>query len=218
MTRLEIIARFRAEVPEVTERVATDVVVAGWCLDADKEICAVTRCIVSDVAFSSVVSTSVYDTRYDLSSNIAKFYDIDDLPGGGVSFDEEPLEKTTVAELDRESPSWRERVAGTPDKWYRRGKYLYFDRPVKTAGLSIRVYAVLISDDFNNDNKKPYNELAYLEPFHRGIVEYLKWQGKRKIGKPGEADQAQKEFYAYTAFMKKSIGGNKYSNIYFQPK
>lgn len=218
MTRAEIIDMFRAENPEITERVATNTVLNNWCEVGDKLICALTRCIVGDAVFNSVASTSSYDTRYNLTAEITKFYDIDDYPGGGVSFDDDPLDKTSVAELDNENSSWRTRAAGVPEKYYRRGKWLYFDRPIKTAALEIRVYAVLISDDFDNDSKTPYNELEYLEPFHNGINKYLQWQAKLKVGKPEEGPIAQKEFYDFAAMMKKVIGGGKYSPIYFQPK
>ncbi len=211
-----IIEMFRTENAEITDRRITDALLKNWAKFADKEICAITRCIVSDVNFHSVASTSVYDTKYDLSTQISKFYDIDDFPGGGVSFDDEPLVKTSVAELDAEDSSWRKRSAGTPEKYYRRGKYLYFDYPVKTADLDIKVYAVLVSDDFDDDNITPYNQLGYLEPFHYGIVKYLQWKAKAMIGKPAEGQLAQKEFYDYAQFMKKQIGGNKFSPIRFQ--
>jgi hypothetical protein len=196
--------------------VADDTVVKGWAFDADKEFCAITRCIVGDGTFNSIVSTSVYDTKYDLVALIDKFYDIDDYPGGGASFDDDPLIKTTVAELDEEDSGWRTSSAGTPEKYYRRGKYLYFDCPIATAGLEIRVYAVLISDDFTGINQLPYNGLTYLLPFHPGISKYLDWQGKGKIGKPGEAEKKRQEFLDYANWAKKQIGGNKYSPIRYQ--
>ena len=216
MTLTEIIEMFRVDNPEITERVISDTLLKNWAKIGDKEICAITRCIVGDTTFDSVVSTSVYATKYDLTALIDKFFDIDDYPGGGVSFDDDPLEKTTVAELDQEDSDWRTASAGTPEKYYRRGKYLYFDCPVKTAGEEIRVYAVLISDDFTGINQKPYNELGYLEPFHSGIVKYLQWKAKEKIGKSGEGDKAAKEFYSYANWMKKMIGGGKYSPIRYQ--
>ena len=218
MTRSQIIAMFRADNPEITDRVASDIVLNNWALIADKLICSISRCIVSDATFNSVVTTSVYNTQYDLTAQVSKFYDIDDYPGGGVSYDDDPLTKTTVAELDRLSPSWRTRNAGIPVKYYRRGKYLYFDRPVATASIKIRVYAILVSDDFDNDSDTPYNGLTYLEPFHNGINKYLQWQAKLKVGKPGEAQKAEKDFYDFTAFMKKMIGGGKYSPITYEPK
>jgi len=149
---------------------------------------------------------------------ISKFFDIDVFPGGGVSFDDTPLEMTAVSELDQLTPTWRENSAGKPKKWYRRGKYLYFDRPVSSSydELDIRVYAVLVSDDFNDDDIMPYNQLPYLEPFHSGIVEYLKWQGKRKIGKPEDAAQAEKEFMNYTTWMKRQLAGGKSSKILYR--
>ena len=217
MTRAEIIAMFRADNPDIPDRVISDAKLHNWALVGDKIVCAISRCIVADEVFNSVATTSVYDTRYDLTDKIGKFYDIDDFPGGGVSFDDDPLDKTTVAELDHETPTWRTRSAGTPKKYYRRGKYVYFDRPIKTAALEIRIYAVLVSENFNNDNITPYNQLTYLEPFHNGINKYLQWQAKIQVGKPGEAQIAQKEFYDFATFMKKMITGGKVSVIRYQP-
>jgi len=218
MTRNEIIEAFRDENPTIDKRVVSDAVLYDWCKVGDKIICALTRCIVTDVAFDSVVTTSVYNTRYDLSHEIDKFYDIDDFPGGGVSYDDDPLEKTTVAELDELTPNWRTNSAGTPDKYYRRGKWLYFNCPVSTAAKEIRVYAVLVSDDFDNDSKTPYNELSYLEPFHNGINKYLQWQAKIKTRETQDAATAKAEFYDYATWMKKMIGGNKFGPIRFIPK
>lgn len=220
MTRAEIRAYFRAECPDVTTNVASDTVLNNWLLSADKEASALMRCIVGDVVITSVASTSVYDTKYDLESEVNKFYDIDDMPGGGVSFDDDPLDKTTVSELDRDSSSWRTRTAGKPQEWYRRGKYLYFDRPVSStyADKEIRVYTVLISDDFNDDDIMPFNQLAHLEPFHSGLIHYLKWKGKDKIAKPQESQKARQDFLDYYNWAKKVIGGNKFGPIYLQPK
>ena len=215
MTLSDILEKFRRENPDVTIRVADDSTVKDWMLSADKEACAIARCIVGDVTFNSVTSTSVYNTKYDLVANVPKFYDIDNYPGGGVSFDDDPLDKTTVAELDQENEGWRTGSAGTPEKYYRRGKYLYFDCPVKTSGLEIRVYASLISDDFTGNDQTPYNGLSYLEPFHSAILKYLEWKGKTKVGKPGEAQAKRQEFIEYAQWMKSQLGGNKYSPIRF---
>jgi hypothetical protein len=218
MILTDILDVFRAENPELTERVISDVLLKLWAKQGDKEICALTRCIVDDYTFNSIVSSTVYTARYDLISQIPKFYDIDDFPGGGVSFDDDPLEKTSVAELDAKDSTWRERSAGTPEKYYRRGKYLYFDYPVLTADLEIRVYASLVSDDFTGDNSTPYNGLTYLEPYHYGIVKFLQWKAKQKVGKPNEAIAAQQEYSAYITFMKSQLGGNKFSPIKMRPE
>ena len=218
MTLPEIVTMFRTENPEITDRVITDILLKQWAKIGDKEICAITRCIVNDTTFDSVATTSAYNTRYDLTSEISKFYDIDDYPGGGVSFDDDPLEKTTIAELDQLTPSWRTRTAGTPKKYYRRGQYLYFDRPIETAALEIKVYAILISNDFTGDSQQPYNELTYLEPFHYGINKYLQWKVKEKVGKPNEGQVARQSFLDYAVWMKKQIGGGKYSPIYYEKK
>ena len=216
MIRSEIVALFRSENPDIPSREVSDTVLYGWLEQADKEFCAITRCIVSDETFNSAVSTSVYLTRYDLTSEITKFYDIDELPGGGVVYDDNPLTKTTISELDAETPTWRTRTAGTPTKWYRRGKYLYFDRPVSEV-KTIRVYCVLISDDWNAD-VMPCNQLTFMEPFHSGFNKYLQWKAKEKIGKPEEGQRARQEFLDYANWVKKQLGGNKYGVIRFVPK
>lgn len=217
MNRAEIVTMFRTENPEISSRVISNALLHEWILIGDKEICAETRCVVSDFTFDSLVTSSVYLTRYDLTTQESKFYDIDDYPGGGVSFDDEPLEKTSVAALDEEDENWRTRSAGTPDKYYTRGKWLYFDRPVETAGEEIRVYAVLVSDDFDNDNKAPYNELTYLEPFHYAVVLFLQKKAKMKVGKRVDELKAIREYNAYITWMKKMIVSKKAVSIQFRP-
>jgi hypothetical protein len=218
MTLTEILALFRTENPEIPDNVASDTLLKLWAKQADKEVCAFTRCIVSDTIINSVATTSVYNTKYNLTDLIPKFYDIDDFPGGGVSFDDVPLTKTTVSELDVEDESWRTGSAGTPEKYYRRGNYLYFDTPVLTADLEIRIYASLISDDFTGDDSTPYNSLEMYVPFHYAIVKYLGWKAKAKMGKPQEAQLAGQEYMSYLTLMKKEIGGDKFSSITMVPK
>ena|SRR3990167_2863991 len=216
MTRSEIIQQFRDENKEIPSRIIADSVLNGWLLIGDKLFCSITRCIVGDTAFNSAVSTSVYLTRYDLTSQITDFYDIDEFPGGGVSYDDDPLTKTSISELDAENSTWRTRSAGTPRKWYRRGKWLYFDRPVSEV-KTIRVYCVLISDDWAAD-VMPCNQLAFMEPYHDAFVKYLEWKAKGHINKEEEAAKARKEFLDYAAWVKKQLGGNKYGAIRFTPK
>ena len=218
MNRAEILTVFRSDNPELTDRVMTDAAAYAYLKEGDKEECAISKCIVGDTTFSSVASSTVYTAKYDLTTLIDKFYAIDDNPGGGVIFDGDPLDKTTVAELDMLSSSWRSRSAGTPKKWYVRGNYLYFDRPVLTAGLDIMVYTALVSEDFDNDLKEPFNSLQYLRPFHIALVKYLKAMGKAKIGKPQEAQQAMQDFREYCLWFGKETKGNRFGKIYLQPK
>ena len=215
MTRTEILDTFRAEYPEMTDRVIADTLLNKWAIVGDKYICARTRCIVSDFTFTSVVSTSVYNTKYDLTSKEPKFYDIDTYPGGGVIYDDEPLDESSIAKLDAENSGWRTSDASTPEAWYRRGKFLYFDCPV-VAAKTVRVYAVLVSDDFDGADITPYNQLEYLEPFHYGIVKYLGWKAKSKEGKPADAQAAQVELGDYITVMKNELAKNKYAPIYFR--
>jgi len=212
MIRSEIVTMFRTENPEITDRVISDALLYEWLEIGNTEVACITRCIVGDFVFNSVVTTSVYDTKYDLTDKIPNFYDIDDFPGGGVSYDDDPLDKTTVSELDKEDSSWRTREASVPEKWYRRGKYLYFDYPIETADDEIRVYSILKPESFNDD-VMPFNQLEHLEPYHYSLVLFLQKKAKMKVGKPGEEVKAQQEYNDYIKWMAKQIGGNKYAPV-----
>ena len=214
MTRSEIISKFREQNAEFTSRVITDTVANSWLLFGDKDFCAKTRCIVDQDG--TTISTSEDDTYVDVVSNIAKFFDIDDYPGSGVLYNNKRLKKTTMAALDEESAGWRDRGSGTPTKWYRRGSRIYFDRPIDSNGEDVIVYAVLISDDWDS-NVAPYNELTYLEPYHNGMVLWLKYKAKFKVGKEKDALIAKAEYEDYVKSVKGQLGGDKYSAIHFAP-
>jgi len=215
MIRSEIIDQFRSENVEIPSRVISDAVLYDWLLLGDKQFCAETRCIVDQDG--TEWNSAINDQYYDISSKITNFYDIDTWPGSGVLYNGKALTKTSMAELDGEASNWRNRSAGTPKAWYRRGKYLYLDRPIDTASIKVKVYAVLISDDWNSD-VAPYNALTHLEPFHAAMVLYLTKKAKSKIAKEDEAMKAQAEYMAFVAWAKKQLGGNKFSPIHFEPK
>lgn len=216
MTRAEIITMFRTENPEITIRVVSGPLLHDWCKVGDKEVCARTRCIVDQDG--TTITTAEDDQYWDLTSEISDFADIDEYPGGGVAYNDKRLKETTIAKLDDDCPSWRTRSAGTPLEYYRRGKWIYLDRPVNSLAHDLRIYAVLISDDFDDDGKTPYNQLTYLEPFHAGILKFLQWRAKSKIGKQQDASVAKQDFVDYTLWMKKEIGGMKFGPIVFRPK
>lgn len=213
MTRSEIVQMFRDECPEITSRVITDATLYNWCLVGDKRFCAETRCIVDKEG--TTITTAADEDNWDLESKITNFYDIDDFPGSGVLYNGVRLTKCTMAELDTDSKKWRSRDSGTPKKWFRRGKYLYVDRPVDSNAYDITVYSVLVSDDWNAD-VAPFNQLGYLEPFHEGMVLYLKMRAKAKIEKPEDAERAAGEYVGYVQWVKRQLGGNKYGPIYYR--
>jgi len=216
MNRTEILETFRVENPELTERVITDSALQSMCLEGNKDVCKRARCIVGEDG--TTISTTEDDERYDLTDEIDRFYDIDTFPGSGVLYNGVHLDKVTMAELDEEDENWRARSSGTPEKYYRRGKYLCLDRPIDSNAEDIIVYAVLKPDDFDAADKTPYDELDYLEPYHYALVLYLKWKAKLKIGKTSEGTAAGKEYLMYIKDMIKQLGGNKYGNIRFKPR
>lgn len=210
MNRLEMREDFRAENPEIPERVIPDATLNSWAKKGNREICAFTRCIVTNV--SETFNATVDLQHYDLEALIENFYDIDDLPGGGVYYDDEPLEKTTPAELNQKKRSWRTVDSGTPKFYFRRGKNLWFDR-APDDDLEIAVDCILVPDDFDSDTVTPYNDLSHLSPFHDGLLKYLQFRAKSKVGKEDEAQKAKKEYEDYLVWMKKQVSSAKHSSI-----
>lgn len=213
MTGTEIIAAFREANPEITDRVVTDAVLSTWLKEGNMHVATRCRLIVGDGTFNSVVNVS----RYDVTNEIDKFFDIDEFPGGGVSYDDKKLTHTTIAELDRRTPSWRTASSGTPRQYYRRGQYIYFEKPPDAVN-EIKVYAVLTPDDFTGAETEPFNQLTYLRPFHYSLVFYLTMRAKMKVGKDVEQASARAEFEGYINWVKKEIGGGKYGTIQFVPQ
>lgn len=216
MTRAQIITRFREENPEITPNVCSDITLNSWCLVGDKEICAKARLIVNSSSINAVEDQSAYDL-----TSLNKFFDIDEIPGGGVtrvtSTTEKRLVKLSKSQLDDQVSSWRTAESGTPRFYYRRGKYMYvYPKPDGNID-QFNLDFICISDDFNNDNITPYNQLSYLEPYHPGIIFYLTWRAKAKVGKQDEATNAMNIYNAYVEWMKREIGGGKYGPIEFRP-
>ena len=219
MTREEIRDRFRQENPEITTRVISDAALNSWCIVGNQEICARARLIVSDAQFAVTED----EDAYNLTNLLTKFQDIDEVPGGGVARldtddKEKRLKKASIAELDDKYSAWRTASSGTPRYYYRRGQFLHVYPAPDSSIEYLHVYFVAIADDFDDDAKTPYNQLEHLEPFHYGIVKYLEWRAKGKIGKPKDAATARDEYLAYIQWIIKSVGGGKNSVIYLRPK
>jgi len=216
MTREEIMDKFREENAEITDRVISDAVLRTWCITGNQDMSARSRLIVCQNG--TTITTAEDDDHYDLTDKISRFYSIDEYPGGGVTYNGKRLAKTTIAQLDSESRSWRSRASGTPKKYYVRGKWIYLDRPVGSDEDDLKVYSVLIADDLDDDAKTPFNQITMYEPYHVGLVFYLTWRAKAKVGKPQDVATAYQMYVSYTEFVKREVGGMKFSAINFQPK
>ena len=211
MNREEIKNRFREENSEITDRRVPDTTLDSWCKEADKNFCARVRCIVGDTTFVSVVS----EDTYDLTSKIDKFFDIDEFPGGGVAFNDKRLKLKTIAQWNERRSSWRTASNGTPVEYVKRGQNIILNCPVASA-YDINIYTVLISDDFDDDSKTPFNQLNYLEPFHYAIVLFLSGKAKQKVGKPDEKVLAMSEYESYVKWAKTLLQGSKMGKISFR--
>lgn len=208
----EIIETFRSENPRFkTKQSLPEATIMKWCKLGDKDVCARTRCLPGDFNFECSVDVSKYDlTRYE-----SKFFDIDEYPGGGISYNDKRIYIKTIAELDFKSRSWRTANSGTPTKYYRRGKYIHLV-PTPSKAETIEIYCILISDDFDSGEKTPYNGLTYLEPYHYAIVKFIKWKSEQKSGGTrADALIAKAEYEDYVAYVKKMLGGTKYGPIKF---
>ncbi len=215
MNRKKVISTFRDENPEMTTKRISNTILQSFCKEGNKDVCARTRCIVDEDG--ATISTKENDERFDLTTEISKFMDVDTAPGGGVLYNNKRISVTTMAMLDNDYPSWRDRTSGTPKKWYKRGKWLCLDRPIDSNAEDIKVYCVLRPDDFDADTKTPFNELEYLEPYHYVLVKYLQWKAKEKVGKQGEGAKAKGEYETYIAYMIKMIGAVRHGPIKFIP-
>ena len=216
MTRTEIITTFRSENPEITERVLLDERLYSWLLQGNIYISCETRCIQGSASFTTEEGTDNYNL---LSGDyaITNFYSIDEYPGGGVAYDDDRLTEATIAELDADNPNWRTADNGTPEKYYLRNGILYFDCPPDDE-KTVDIYTILLPNDFDNDDEEPFNELAYLKPFHYSLVLYLQMKAMNKVGKQGDDLRAERELREYLKWMKKEIGGLKYGKIYLKKK
>ena len=215
MTRLQIKNRFRQENPEISTNVISDTVLDSWLLEGNINAATTARLIKGDNVASNIESV-VSQAQYDLST-ITKFYDIDELPGGGVAYNDKRLTVTTIAELDETRPSWRTASAGTPKRYYRRNQYIYLEPKPDTANLDIDIYSVNLPDDFDDDAKTPFNQLTHLAPFHYSLVLYLQWRAKAKLAKPEERDNAIEIYDKYITWMKNEVDRNIYHAIQFKP-
>lgn len=215
MTRAEIITRFREECPDVTTNVVSNTQLQNWCQVGDKEICAKARLIKGETTITASTSTNAYN----LTLNITNFYDIDDFPGGGVVYDGKAISLTTIAELDEITPNWRSNATGIPKRYYRRNQFLYLDR-VPSSAVSMIVYAILVSEDFDDDSKLPFNQYTFLEPFHYSMVLYLKKRAKALLEKDesNAYGRAVTEYEDFVKWMKKEVNRGTLHTAQFRPQ
>ena len=214
MTREEIREKFRAENPEITDRVITDTVLNEWIVTANEEVCVETRCIVTE---DSVVIDSVEGVqKYDLEGEITNFLDLDDLPGGGVYYDGIPLRKSSPGEENYLNRRWKLSSNGVPKRYWKRGKFLWLNIPPDTSDVEISVDCVLIPNTIDSDDDEPFNGLGHLQPFSESIGKYLQWRTKQKVGKYDEANVAHQDYLTYVGWMRKKVKAGKYGAIYLK--
>lgn len=214
MNRAELRQKMRDENPEITDSVISDATLNGWLQQANLEISAMTYCIVTNesATFDSVVGQQFYD----LDLNIPNFYAVDDMPGGGVFYNNVFLKKVTPGEMNYVRRSWKTAPPGVPRRWWRRGQYLWFE--VKPSAIKeIAVDAYLMPDPFDNDAKLPFNEMTSLIPFHDSLSKYLQWRVMQKVGKDDEAKIAKADYLDYVKWMKGLVKAAHQQSVFMRP-
>lgn len=214
MTRAELREKFRAENPEITDRVITDSVLNSWMVTANEEVCVETRCIVSEE--SAVINSIEGTQKYDLEENISRFLDLDDLPGGGVYYNGVPLKKSSPGEENYLNKRWKSASNGIPKRYWKRGKFLWLNVPPDTDDVEIEVDCVLIPVEVNSDDDEFFEGLGHLQPFCDSINKYLQWRTKQKVGKYEEANVAHQDYLTYLGWMRKKVKAGKYGAIFLK--
>lgn len=212
LTRAEIIEMFRDENKDITDKVASDIVLNRWLIQGNVDVCIKTKCIRKNGTIDSIADEDEYDL-----TDLEDFYEIDELSGGGVSYDDERLEEKSIGELDEERSSWRTEDSGTPKFYYRRMGKVHLVPAPDTASEDIDVYYIALPDDFNDDNLYPYNGHTFLKPFNYILVQYLKWRGKMKKGKTESSKDALMEYMSLIKDMKGAVSRYQYGSMYFEP-
>ncbi len=219
MIGTDIIQKFREENPELDVNVIPDTVLASWLLTGDQEVCMKVRLINAE---DQNITPVAGQKTYDLTKVNSLFFDIDEMPGGGVcqypsNNNYKRLTKTTKSELDANKAQWRMASQGVPKYYYRSGNSIVVYPTPDTTIVNMTADLILLSNPYTNMSVMPFNQLPYLAPFHYSLVLYLQWRAKIKIGKTDEGTAAYNLYNTYVQWMIKTIGGGKYGPIEFRP-
>lgn len=127
----ELFYSVRRKLMETVASRYTDLEIFGWLNKAQQFIARKSLCLEKEVA----VTTTEGTREYNLRTTTNPFSDIIDISEGGVNYDvngsasnNQPLDFTTIARLNKETPGWRSVSNSIPQKYY-------FNKATKTIGL-----------------------------------------------------------------------------------
>jgi hypothetical protein len=118
------------------------------------------------------------------------------------------LTAITLGGLDRDFPTWESYTSGLPTKYYERGNYIGFERPVSATYCStgsIKVDYYKYPADMTSDSDEPFDSLDYLELYHDIIVLGVVIKCKQDEGKGAEAQTLQGEYVSQINLMIESL-------------
>jgi hypothetical protein len=211
MTRQEIRERFRQENPDITLRTIDDATLNLWIDEGQMDMASTCKFIVDDLTFT----TSASVLSYDLSTLSDRFFTIDDKTSG-IFYDDELLLQASAAQLANKDRKFKQNTTGTPKYWYRRKNIIYLDK-YPQASKTLVIPCVLFTNDITSDSDIPFDSLAYLSPIHYGLVAYLSWNAKVKLGKKDEASLSFQKYQLYLEKGKQLIDANRLGTVYLSP-
>lgn len=164
-----------------------------------REICDETYCLYTSSSITTVAGTQ----EYTLDSDI-QFVD-------RVIYDNLPLVKKTIQELDREISTWLSTSSGTPTSYY-------IDYEKKRVGVypkpgtgTLILYHQMIPTDLSSDADIPFNTVYKYYPYHHVIIDYVLSYIYYQIGDQKKYDWAQQRYYfGLNRFKRNVMSTNKH--------
>lgn len=134
-TIAEIITSVRYQINEATASFWSDAEITTYVNEGQEIIATETKCL-SKYYTRVLEAADIVNTR-----EVRLYSDYIALDQGGVLYDDEPLEQTSLKELDEYGgKDWRD-TTGTPTRFYFRGDMIGF-YPIPTAGDTIAYYGI----------------------------------------------------------------------------
>lgn len=145
MTLSELIAQLRIELDDTEEDYLwSDAELTRYLNEAEKEACRRARLIIdSSNVEVTVIDVDAGDPVCDVDPRVIRI--LEAVP----TWDNRPLRRTTMQELNLQEPTWRDRVDARPQHYiadYATNQIRIFPIPSVTGQLRLRVYRIPLED------------------------------------------------------------------------
>ncbi len=188
MTLLDLKNSFHALVAEFPWETSDVAQVVLWFNEGQNDAARKSKCL-KKYDITSITSTA--STQEYSMSAISDYLGIE--KQGGVTYDGKRLDPVTMEELDFDNINWRNRTAGTPTRYYRRGIYVGLDSKPAETGKVIGVHYFGLPTVMAVNTSKPFDGQVDLTPYHDlpllyaiGLAKFAKKQFKTREDALGE--------------------------------